>query len=107
MGISAPAVAAEIYRLLGESIDPLERRKQIEQLIHDALHGTMRSFESRIAALEEVAHTPFDFTGLIERIEAMERGGDHEKRMAEAEARIVSGACTSKHGFKLKDDARG
>lgn len=73
MAVSAPHVTSEIYRLLGESIEPLERRKQIEQLIHNALHGTMRTFESRIAALEELAHEPFDFTDLIRRLETVER----------------------------------
>jgi hypothetical protein len=104
MAISAPEVTAEIYRLLGEGMDPLERRKRIEQLIHNALHGTMRTFETRIAALEELAHDPFDFTDLIRRIEALEVDGKHEERMAEAEESIRRGARTSKHRFKLSED---
>jgi hypothetical protein len=105
MAISAPDITAEIYRLLGESMDPLERRKRIEQLIHNALHGTMRTFESRVAALEELAHEPFDFSDLIRRIEALEIDGHHEKRMAEAEESIRRGARTSKHRFNPSSEA--
>lgn len=69
----AAALTALIYDLLAKPIEPTVRRKMIEEEIRKALVATKQTFESRIAALEELAHEPFDFTDLIRRLEALER----------------------------------
>lgn len=72
MSDSAVAVTAKIYDLLAQPIEPTERRRRIEEVLRQVLDKTRQTFESRIAALEELAHEPFDFTDLIKRIEALE-----------------------------------